>query len=89
MKHTLSVPNTACVKCQSWGKLLALNIPCFVVNAVSVTIIRFFSKGFVDKVSGNWKKWLKKVQTLFLDNTWNKRGKRAQMVKKKYFLLLF
>ena len=40
MENALSVSSAACVKFQSGGKFLALNIRCFVVNALSVAISR-------------------------------------------------
>ena len=38
----MSGGSTACVKFQSWGKFLALNTRCFVVNWLSVVISRSF-----------------------------------------------
>ena len=42
MENVMSLPSAARVKFQSLGKLLALNIRCFVVNVVSVDISHCF-----------------------------------------------
>ena len=47
MENVMSVPSFARVKFQSWGKLSALNILCFVVNALfswdlAVFLVHFF-----------------------------------------------
>ena len=39
-----NVESVACVKFQSWGKILALNIRCFVKNGHSISIWRSFCK---------------------------------------------
>ena len=39
MENVMSVTSAACVKFQSRGKFLAFNIPCFVVNVLSVAIL--------------------------------------------------
>ena len=44
MENVMSVLSAACVKFQTWGKLLVLNIDCFVENVLSVAILLVFSK---------------------------------------------
>ena len=46
----MSVPIAACVHFQSLGKLLALNIKCFVVKLLFVSLLRSFQCNFVGKV---------------------------------------
>ena len=42
MANVMSVASAAHVKILSWGKILALNIRCFVKNVLSVTVLRRF-----------------------------------------------
>ena len=42
--YLVSVASAARIKYQSWGKILALNLHCFVINALSVAISLFFVK---------------------------------------------
>ena len=50
MENVTSVPSAAPVRFQGWGKFLALNILYYVVNALSVAILRFFNVNCVDSV---------------------------------------
>ena len=42
MENDMSVLSATLVKFQSWGKLLALNIYCFVVNVLFVAMLCCF-----------------------------------------------
>ena len=42
MENVMSVGSSARVKSQSWGKILALKIRCFVKNTVFVMILHSF-----------------------------------------------
>ena len=66
MGNVMSLPSAACEKFQSWGKVLILNICCFVVNVLSVAISRCFYLNMVGNMRVNWQPWGKKSQKLLV-----------------------
>ena len=72
MENVMSVPSAACLKFQSWGKFLALNHCCFVINALSVAI-----QGLTRVRS-----------CFTLDICWCKRGKMEAMLYKGAIVVL-
>ena len=50
MLNFMSLPSVGCVNFQGLGKLLALNICCFVIKLLFVTILRSFQCNFVGRV---------------------------------------
>ena len=53
----MSLPSAACVKFQSWVEFLAVNIRCFIVNVLSLTILRCFYFNLVGCMQVYWKAW--------------------------------
>ena len=64
MENVMSGGSAACVKFQSWGKFLALNIRCFVVNGLSVASLRCFYLNILGNIRVYWKTLGKKSQKL-------------------------
>ena len=54
VQYVMSLPNAFCVDFQGLRKLLALNMHCFVVKMLFVTILRSFQCNFVGKVRFYW-----------------------------------
>ena len=64
MENVMSSASDARVKFQSWGKFLALNIRCFVVNGLSVASLRCFYLNILGNIRVYWKTLGKKSQKL-------------------------
>ena len=89
MENVMSVPSTSCVKYQSLGKFLALNIRCFDTNVLSVAIPRCFKLKLVGNVRVYWKTGSKKSQkNSILDIMLYQRRKRSLMLMKMCFIWL-
>ena len=72
MENVMSVQSAARVKFQNWGKFLALNHCCIVINALSVVIKA------VKRVRS----------CFILGILWYKRGKMEAMLLKSAFLVV-
>ena len=71
LENVMSVLSAACVKFQRWGKLLGLNVRCFVVNALSVAISHRFSEIWRVMWQFIGKHGIKRVRIgLILNTTW-------------------
>ena len=64
MENVMSGGSAACVKFQSWGKFLAFNRRCFVVNGLSVAILRCVKINMVGNIRNYWKTLGKNSQKL-------------------------
>ena len=59
MENVISIASTAHVKFQTWGKIFAMNIRCFVENALLVVILLCKTKICVGKERIYCKGWVK------------------------------